>query len=344
MTSDSFEPDDPHGSSPAAPSSSERPPARPGLSTFTIEGRAAPALFIVGWLATILGAGVLAIGYGSPRGLPSSVLILAGLATLSIGLISGAGSQAVERRTSSQPYAGPSPYLLVLASIAVSTLVASLLGLVATVIGLGRDSLLVTFLVLAVIQATYLVLIRLLVVDTGALSWAEIGFRPGKILAVREFAIGVSFAVPVIFLTLIVASIAYVLLPVTPESPLPPTGTFTGLLLNLVAAAVLVPIGEETMFRGVATTAWARAFGVQRAVVQGALFFAIVHVLQVSGSDPAEGLALAVVAFVTRIPVALALGWLFLSRRTLWASIGLHSAYNATTLILAELALRGAGS
>jgi membrane protease YdiL (CAAX protease family) len=343
VTSDSFEPG--NGEVPSPPENTpSQPPARPGLTTFTIEGRAAPALFVVGWLASILGVGGLAIGYASPRSLPASVLVLLGLAALSIGLISAAGSQAVERRASSQPYAGPSPYLLVVASISVSTLIASLVGLVATVLGVDRGSLLVTILVLAVIQATYVLLIRLLVVDTGALSWADIGFRPRGMSAVREFATGVSFAIPVLLLTLIVASVAYVLLPVTPESPLPPTGSFPGLLLKLLAAAVLVPIGEETMFRGVATTAWARAFGVQRAVVQGGLFFALVHVLQVTGSNPAEGLALAVVAFVTRVPVALALGWLFLSRRSIWASIGLHSAYNAATLILAELALRAGGS
>ena len=34
-------------------------PARPfGLRTFTIEGRRAPALFVVGWLATFVGGGI----------------------------------------------------------------------------------------------------------------------------------------------------------------------------------------------------------------------------------------------------------------------------------------------
>ena len=94
------------------------------------------------------------------------------------------------------------------------------------------------------------------------------------------------------------------------------------------------------LFRGVATTAWRREFGLRRAIIQGALFFAVVHVLQVGGSSPQEALSLAVVAFVTRIPVALALGWLFTARQSIWASIGLHSAFNGILLVLAEIALR----
>jgi membrane protease YdiL (CAAX protease family) len=151
---------------------------------------------------------------------------------------------------------------------------------------------------------------------------------------------GATYAIPVIVLTVIIAWLATLILPVVPESPLPPTGTTGGLLLNLLGGAVLVPLGEETLFRGVATTAWQRVYGTQRAIVQGALFFAIVHVLQVGGSSPAQALALAVVAFVTRVPVGLALGWLFLTRRSIWASIGLHAAFNGLLLVLAEVALR----
>ena len=40
---------------------------------------------------------------------------------------------------------------------------------------------------------------------------------------------------------------------------------------------------------------------------------------------------MAVVGFATRIPVALALGWLFLRRGSIWASFGLHAAFNAAS-------------
>jgi membrane protease YdiL (CAAX protease family) len=73
----------------------------------------------------------------------------------------------------------------------------------------------------------------------------------------------------------------------------------------------------------------------------GALFFAVVHVLTISGGTAGEALSLALIGFVTRIPVALALGWLFLRRGSIWAPIGLHAAFNAILLILGEAALNG---
>src|SRR4029077_749871 len=72
------------GSPEELPPSPSPPPARPGLSTFTIEGRHAPALFVIGWLASILGGGILFIGFQAPRSAGASVLILAGLALLSV--------------------------------------------------------------------------------------------------------------------------------------------------------------------------------------------------------------------------------------------------------------------
>src|SRR4051812_30799955 len=343
MTSDQPPPDsaapDP-GATIDQAAASQPTPRIPGLGTFTIEGRKAPALFVVGWLATILGTGILIIGFAGPRGLAPALLVLVGLVVLSIGLVSAAGSQAIERRAGGALYAGPSPVLLFMASVAVSSVGASLVALVGRTVGLDPDSLATTIIVLAVIQLTYLGLTRLLVVGTGALSWTEMGYRPIGRPALAEIATGMTYAIPVIVVTVIIAWIATTILPVTPESPLPATGTTGGLLLNLLGGAVLVPIGEETIFRGVATTAWQRTNGTQRAIVQGALFFAIVHVLQVGGTGPAQALALAIVAFVTRVPVGLALGWLFLSRRSIWASIGLHAGFNGLLLILAEVAVR----
>ena len=66
----------------------------------------------------------------------------------------------------------------------------------------------------------------------------------------------------------------------------------------------------------------------------------MVHVITISGADAAEAFGLAILGFVSRIPVALALGWLFLRRGSIWAPIGLHAAFNAILLILAEVALR----
>ena len=53
--------------------------------------------------------------------------------------------------------------------------------------------------------------------------------------------------------------------------------------------------------------------------------------------------ALMVIGFVTRLPVAFLLGWLFVRTRSIWASVGLHVAFNATLLLLAEYYLRVGG-
>ena len=87
-----------------------------------------------------------------------------------------------------------------------------------------------------------------------------------------------------------------------------------GSLVNLLAGVVVAPISEEIMFRGFATTAWMRDMGRWRGVIRGALFFAVVHVLTISGVEAGQALAVAAAAFLGRIPVALALGWLFARR------------------------------
>jgi membrane protease YdiL (CAAX protease family) len=43
-----------------------------------------------------------------------------------------------------------------------------------------------------------------------------------------------------------------------------------------------------------------------------------------------------VVGFGTRVPIAIALGWLFVKRGTIWSSFGLHAAFNAVLLVIAE--------
>jgi membrane protease YdiL (CAAX protease family) len=104
---------------------------------------------------------------------------------------------------------------------------------------------------------------------------------------------------------------------------------------------VIAPIGEEFMFRGFATTAWAADLGRRQAIIRGSLFFAFAHVITVVGATAGEAFALAAIAFATRLPVAFVLGWLFLRRGSIWTPIGLHAAYNAFALIIAELVVRG---
>ena len=315
------------------------PPPRPGATIFTIEGRVAPGLFVVGWLATIVGLGPTIIGYlvGQP------ILFVIGLAILSVGLLAGAGAQAIERRAKARdPYQGPSPVLVFAASIPVGILAAVVVGFVLRLGGLRTEGPLGDLLLLLIQAAAYIAIVRLLVVGTGSLSWREMGFSRSVAGALQDLGWGAVFAGPVILVTLLVQIVLVAIFGVTPEAPLTPTGEPVGLVANLVAAAIVAPIGEELIFRGVATTAWVRSLGVTQGIVRAGLFFAVAHILTTSATSATSGLALAIVGFAVRLPVALVLGWVFVRRGSIYASIGLHAAFNGILVILADAAVRSA--
>jgi uncharacterized protein len=319
----------------------ETPPSpRPGASTFTIEGRAAPGLFVVGWLASLLGLAVVIAGAFAP----STVLVyFIGPGLLSLGLIAAAGHQALERRARRATYAGPSPILVFAATIAVTYFVGAVLGLILDAILSSTGATVwppVGQLIAGAITAlVFIGLIRLTVVGTGALSWSEMGVRRPDAQAVKDLFAGASLAVPVIGVTLVVAAVLVSIFGVTTPSPLPPTGELSGLLLQLVVGAIIAPIAEELLFRGFAVTAWGRSIGASRAIIRATLLFAIAHVIGVAPTDDfGQALRLMAVGAGTRLPVAWVLGWVFVRRGSIWAPIGLHATFNAALLILAHIA------
>jgi len=317
------------------------PPVRPGASIFTIEGRAAPGLFVVGWLASLLGLALVLVGVLAPSGL---FLYFIGPTLLTIGLVAGAGSQTIERRVRGEAYAGPSPYLVFGACIAAVYAIGSIFGL-GLHLALGSSTppgYLVRLVGVALQAVVFIGVIRLTVVDGKALTWREMGWRRIDATALRELASGAFLSLPVIGLTAIVAAIVVPLFNVVPEAPLPATGIAVGLAVQLLAGAIIAPIAEETVFRGFAISAWQRTVGARGAIVRASILFALAHVLNVSADNSAEAVGLIVVGFTTRLPVAFALGWLFVARRSIWAPLGLHIAFNAILLVIGELAVTGA--
>ena len=70
--------------------------------------------------------------------------------------------------------------------------------------------------------------------------------------------------------------------------------------------------------------------------MRGALFFALAHVVTLfDASTSRAGAQRALFSFVALLPVAVTLGWLFLARRSLYAAIGLHAAFNAIQVLAA---------
>ncbi len=74
-------------------------------------------------------------------------------------------------------------------------------------------------------------------------------------------------------------------------------------------------------------------------IVRASLLFALAHVIGIEATDPGAIAGLLVVGFATRLPVAWALGTIFVRRRSIWAPIGLHATFNAILLILAHVAI-----
>ena len=272
-----------------------------------------------------------------------ALLDFIGLAVLSVGLAGLAGAQTVERQVAEAAYGGPSPLIVFLVALTVTLVVATIVAIAFDFVGFAPWRPIGDLVVVAIEAVIFIGVAAALVVAPGAISWAEMGLTVPPRSAVAALARGALYAPPVVIFTALLAAVIVPAFGVSPPSPLPPTGTAAGLGLHLLAGAVIAPVAEEVLFRGVAVTAWARTAGPTRAIVWSALLFAAAHILPITGETFSQGAALAVVAALGRLPVALALGWLYLRSGTLWASIGLHAAFNAVLIILAESAGRLAG-
>lgn len=295
---------------------------------------------MVGWLASILGLGVIVIGIVGR----SVALLFAGATLLSIGLVAGAGSQAIERRARGEAYAGPSPFLVFGAVLGVANVIGFVIDVLLS--ALFRGSLaglsgpVGQLVQAALLTLVYIGVVRLVVVGTDALSWADMGIRRPSPLTLGDLAAGASLAIPVIAVTLLVAGVLVTLFGVQSESPLPPTGTNAGLVIQLIAGAIIAPIGEEILFRGFSLTAWARSIGPSRAIIRASLLFALAHVITIDASSFGQAIGLIAVGAGTRLPVAFVLGWLFVRRGSIWAPIALHATFNAILIVIADLAVR----
>jgi membrane protease YdiL (CAAX protease family) len=321
------------------------PSDAPRLSTFSLEGRAVPALYVIGWVGSVMGLAVLLVAFMSGGSGAAPWLFLAGLVALGAGLLAAAGSQAVERgRRRDLPYRGPSPVLTFVAVIALTLVMIVIVLAPLSALGVDAASPAATTLSLLLTTAAYVLVVRLLVVGPGALSWGEMGVRRPDADALREVAVGALLAVPAVVVTILLGVVLASFLERSP-SPLPSVADGPGLVFNLVSAAVIAPIGEELFFRGFATTAWFRSLGAAApAIVRGAVFFAFAHVLTQFDSSFAVGAQRALFSFLALMPVAIALGWVFLSRRSLYAAIGLHGTFNAIQVVLAFLVASSLGS
>jgi membrane protease YdiL (CAAX protease family) len=118
---------------------------------------------------------------------------------------------------------------------------------------------------------------------------------------------------------------------------LPPAISGVDLAANVVTAGLIAPIGEELLYRGVIAQAWARQSSARRAILFSAIVFAFAHTLTVGGTSVGDAASVAAVAFIVRLPLGIALGWLWIRRRSIVATIALHAAYNLAIVAIVAL-------
>ncbi|MGH2512328.1 MAG: hypothetical protein ACRDGQ_06550, partial [Candidatus Limnocylindrales bacterium] len=232
------DPDVPGGPDPG-PESDEFP----GLRTFSLEGRHAAGLYLVGWLASLLGgATILVVLLAQSSDLPGAILLGIGTLLLALGLAAAAGSQAIERQAAAElGYRGPSPFLLFGSTVAL-TLFLELLALPPMrALGIATGSTLEALIDLLILNGSALLVVALLVVGSGGLSWWEMllprrvlggAVSPNALLA--DVGAGMLVGIPVLFLTIVLGAALIALLGVTPPSPLPVAQSPAGALVNIV--------------------------------------------------------------------------------------------------------------
>lgn len=94
----------------------------------------------------------------------------------------------------------------------------------------------------------------------------------------------------------------------------------------LLAAAVIVPFGEELFFRGIVLNAWEREFGARRGLWGSALLFTAMHI-------PDGGILIVPPILV----LALLLGVAYQRTRSLPLVVALHGTFNAVSTLLLVL-------
>ncbi len=296
----------------------------------------------MGWGLTAVGLAAFFVGLAAGGSAAGVWLFVGGLGIIALGLVAAAGAQGLQRAADGVVgYAGPSPILVFAAAFLSSLFVVNVVAAILDAAGVqlsDQSGVLISSLVSGVVSVG---LVGLLVVGPSALTWHDLGLRrpgPGEGSLAEDVAWGAALAIPAVLAAAFLAGVLIALLGTTPEPTLPPTYDPLGAALNLLAAVVVAPLWEELFFRGFTTTAWARTAGPRAAILRAGLFFALVHVVTVLGSDFSTGLRVALITFAVRIPVGLLLGWVFLRRRTLAAPIALHAAYNGIPLVLFLLA------
>lgn len=122
-----------------------------------------------------------------------------------------------------------------------------------------------------------------------------------------------------------------------PQALGPILGDVTGVpaqLLFVLAIALLAPVSEELMFRGMLTYTLAERRGNRFGLLVGTAVFALLHATSLSGEDAEAVLKSAVVTLPALFSVGLVLGLLALRHKRLGPAIFTHIGFNVLAVVV----------
>jgi membrane protease YdiL (CAAX protease family) len=320
---------------------------RPGL--LQLAGREAPALYVIGLFFVVVGSAALVAGIaGAGVG-----LALVGLTFIGVGGIALSGASALQRRvdTPEAGWRGPGPLAIFWTTIPLALLAQILMAALLSAVGAATalTTPLGTLALATVSNLATVSIIGLVVVGSGAVRWRDLVLatpaaspstlsqpdRRGGLAG--DLFWGVALALPILTAAGLFATLVMNGTGLSAPVVLPPAISGVDLAANVLTAGLIAPVGEELLYRGVIAQAWARQSSARRAILFSAIVFAFAHTLTVGGTSVGDALGIAAVAFVVRLPLGIALGWLWIRRRSLLATIALHSAYNLVIVAIVAL-------
>jgi membrane protease YdiL (CAAX protease family) len=290
------------------------------------------AAVVIGLLLTLSMLGLAQAAAVDPslrisRGTYLGFLIAGGVLLFGGGLANIARSLVVRRGLPVNRYRGPSVILLLVLAAALSIAASALFAsdAVALTTGQGELTVLGSVVILTSTQLALVIVTLLFVALPDALPHWPI--LPSEGLG-RSILLGVGLAFPAWIAVSIVAAAAAAVLQQLGIQPEPEVSqqviNVANPVIAVIATVIVAPLAEETFFRGVAFTAWAREYGFRRALIASALLFAAIH-----GS---------LVALLPIFGLGIALALLYRRTGSLPASMAMHATFNAISvaLVLAE--------
>ena len=321
--------------------------SRPGL--LQLAGREAPALYVIGLFFAVVGTGALVTGVsGAGVGLAMFALVFIG-----VGGIALSGASALQRRidTPVAGWRGPGPLAIFWTTIPWALLAQVLVAALLTAVGAATalSTPLGTLALAAASNLATVLIVGLVVVGSGAVQWRDLVLatpasspstlpqpdRRGGL--VGDLFWGVVLALPILTAAALFATLVMNGTGLSAPVVLPPALSTVDLAANVLTAGLIAPIGEELLYRGVIAQAWARQSSSRRAILFSAVVFAFAHTLTVGGTSVGDAASVAAVAFIVRLPLGIALGWLWIRRRSIIATIALHAAYNLAIVVITAL-------